>query len=66
LHYPQASGSPSAPLRHRDAIIYSATCAKLGGCTVAVKAYDKHKVAPTKFRAIKREIAMMMHFTRNK
>jgi len=50
----------------RDTIIYSATCPRLGGRTAAVKVYEKSKVAPTKLRAIKREIAMMMFFQRKR
>ena len=52
-----------AGLPCRDTVIYSAACPKLGNKRVAVKMYDKHKVQPTKYRAIKREIAMMMYFT---
>ncbi len=52
-----------AGLTCRDTVIYSASCPKLGNKRVAVKMYDKHKVQPTKYRAIKREIAMMMYFT---
>jgi hypothetical protein len=50
-------------VRCRDTVIYSALCPKLGNTRVAIKVYDKHKVQPTKYRAIKREIAMMMYFT---
>ena len=53
-------------LLSRDTIIYSATCPRLGGRIAAVKVYDRAKVAPTKLRAIKREIAMMMFFHRKK
>lgn len=50
----------------QDTVIYSAVCARLGGRRVAVKVYDKTKVQATKYRAIKREIAMMMFFMRKK
>ncbi|KAG7666755.1 hypothetical protein Ndes2437B_g08469 [Nannochloris sp. 'desiccata'] len=50
----------------KDTTIYSATCPRLGGRTAAVKVYEKSKVAPTKLRAIKREIAMMMFFQRKR
>ncbi|PRW60302.1 kinase [Chlorella sorokiniana] len=51
----------------KDTVIYSATCPKLGaGRRVAVKVYDKTKVQATKYRAIKREIAMMMYFMRKR
>jgi hypothetical protein len=63
LNRPDLTIKPgSAP--HRDTIIYSATCPRLSGRVAAVKVYDKAKVAPTKLRAIKREIAMMMFFQR--
>ena len=54
------------PARPQDTLIYSATCAKLGGRRVAVKVYDRTKVQATKYRAIKREIAMMMFFQRQR
>ncbi|PSC75138.1 exostosin-like glycosyltransferase [Micractinium conductrix] len=50
----------------KDTLIYSAHCPKLGGRRVAVKVYDKTKVQATKYRAIKREIAMMMFFQRKR
>lgn len=46
----------------QDTLIYAALCPKLGNRRVAVKMYDKTKVQATKYRAIKREIAMMMYF----
>ncbi len=58
-----ASSPPTAATAClQDTLIYSATCPKLGGKRVAVKVYDKTKVQATKYRAIKREIAMMMYF----
>ena len=50
----------------RDTTIYSATCPRLDGKVASVKVYDRAKVAPTKLRAIKREIAMMIFFQRKK
>ncbi|KAL4449408.1 hypothetical protein ABPG77_007052 [Micractinium sp. CCAP 211/92] len=50
----------------KDTLIYSALCPKLGNRRVAVKVYDKTKVQATKYRAIKREIAMMMFFMRKR
>lgn len=50
----------------RDTTIYSAICHRLSDQLVAVKVYDKSRVSTTKFRAIKREIAMMMFFERLK
>eukprot|EP00887_Chlorella_sp_A99_P003163 scaffold9.g3163.t1 len=48
----------------KDTVIYSAICPRLGNRKVALKQYDKTKVQPTKYRAIKREIAMMLFFAR--
>lgn len=59
VHEPRCRAVPP----RRDTVIYSAVCPKMGGRRVAVKVYDKQKVQPTKYRAIKREIAMMMYFT---
>lgn len=56
----------AVPLCLQDTLIYSALCPKLGGRRVAVKVYDKKKVQATKYRAIKREIAMMMFFMRKR
>lgn len=54
-------------IRLQDTVIYSAVCPKLGTSKrVAVKVYDKTKVQATKYRAIKREIAMMMYFMRKR
>lgn len=50
----------------KDTLIYSAFCPKLGNRRVAVKVYDKTKVQATKYRAIKREIAMMIYFMRKR
>lgn len=47
-------------------MIYSASCPRLADRLVAVKVYDRQKIAATKLRAIKREIAMMMFFQRQK
>lgn len=66
---PAAAHTPpccAAPAACRDTVIYNATCPKLGCRRVAVKVYDKQKVQSTKLRAIKREIAMMMYFSRLK
>ena len=58
---------PAPPPAPQDTVIYSAVCPKLGaGRRVAVKVYDKTKVQATKYRAIKREIAMMMFFQRQR
>lgn len=53
--------------RGKDTIIYKAVCLRLGGgMEVAIKVYDRSKVTSTKLRAIKREIAMMMYFSRKR
>lgn len=58
---------PLRALRPQDTVIYSAVCPRLGTSRrVAVKVYDKTKVQATKYRAIKREIAMMMYFMRKR
>lgn len=54
------------PCPLQDTLIYSAFCPKLGNRRVAVKVYDKTKVQATKYRAIKREIAMMIYFMRKR
>ena len=50
----------------RDTVIYSGKCVPLGNKTVAVKVYDKQRLASTKVRAIKREVAMMLYFMRQR
>lgn len=59
----RAPRAPPPSVPRRDTVIYSAVCPKLGNRRVAVKVYDRQKVQPTKYRAIKREIAMMMFFS---
>ncbi len=49
----------------RDTLIYSVACPRLNR-RVAVKVYNRAKVQATKYRAIKREIAMMLLFMRQK
>ncbi|KAI3429522.1 hypothetical protein D9Q98_005611 [Chlorella vulgaris] len=49
----------------KDTLIFAAMCPKLGR-RVAVKQYDKSKIQNNKYRAIKREIAMMMFFQRKR
>jgi hypothetical protein len=51
--------------RPQDTLIFAAMCPKLGR-RVAVKQYDKSKIQNNKYRAIKREIAMMMFFQRKR
>uniref|UniRef100_A0A1D2ACQ6 Protein kinase domain-containing protein n=1 Tax=Auxenochlorella protothecoides TaxID=3075 RepID=A0A1D2ACQ6_AUXPR len=50
----------------KDTVIYSAVCLPLGNKIVAVKIYDKSRLASTKVRAIKREVAMMLYFMRHR
>ncbi len=51
------------PPHARDTVIYAADCARLGR-RVAVKAYARGRLPPTKLRAIKREVAMMLFVAR--
>lgn len=58
---------PSPPLEPlRDTVIYSAVCTRLGNRIVAIKIYDRQRLASTKIRAIKREIAMMLYFMQHR
>lgn len=64
--HPTAICRACLPCPLQDTLIYSAFCPKLGNRRVAVKVYDKTKVQATKYRAIKREIAMMIYFMRKR
>lgn len=50
----------------RDTVIYSASCVRFGNQKVALKVYNKERLAATKIRAIKREIAMMIYFQKHR
>lgn len=60
-----ASHSPTCrnPARPRDAVVYSATCPKLGGAPVVLKVYEKAGISQVKHRAVRREARIMRFVT---
>jgi len=50
-------------LNNRDAVVYSATCPKLGGASVVLKVYDKARISAVKTRSVRREARIMRFIT---
>ncbi len=44
-------------------MVYSATCAKLGGANVVLKVYDKSRISAIKSRSVRREARIMRFLT---
>ncbi|GBF97062.1 aurora-like kinase [Raphidocelis subcapitata] len=49
--------------RGKDAVVYSATCPKLGGAPVVLKVYEKAGISAVKHRAVRREARIMRFVT---
>jgi hypothetical protein len=53
----------ATPPAARDATLYAAACAKLGGARVVLKVYEKARISAAKARSVRREARVMRFVT---